>query len=153
VALAKGYGLQLARVDAAPLSAPAREALVELLLLAGSLDAAGRAAGTGRDARMRALFTVAGADEAPAAVEAETLAAALAGLTAEKRADDREERLAALLAGGRQGQAMLGALDLVAAGPDVDPPALRAAVLTLRLAGQTTSARRIALQTLLTGHR
>jgi len=78
------------------------------------------------------------------------VAAALAGLNTDTPADDREERLAAMLAGGRQGQAILAALDLVQAGPNVDPPALRAAVLTLRLAGQTASARKIALQSLLT---
>ncbi len=150
VALAQGYHLDLARLDAASLSEPARQSTVELLLLAGSLDAAGRAAGGQRDARMRALFAIAGADEAPGAIQEEKLAAALAGLNTDTPADDREERLAAMLAGGRQGQAILSALDLVQAGPNVDPPALRAAVLTMRLAGQTASARKIALQSLLT---
>ena len=79
-------------------------------------------------------------------------AAALAGLAAEAPADDRERRLAGLLvAEGRQGRAILEALDLVQSGAQVDPPALRAAVLTLRLAGQTEAARAIALQTLLAG--
>jgi hypothetical protein len=151
VALAQGYDLDLGKVDAAALSAPARLAVVELLLLGGSLDAAARVAGPDRDARLRALFAVAGADEALGAVDDEKLAAALAGLGAEAPADDREARLAAMLAGGRQGQAILAALELVQAGPDVDPPALRAAVLTLRLAGQTASARKIALQSLLAG--
>ena len=43
------------------------------------------------------------------------------------------------------------ALALVRAGPAVDPPALRAALLTLRLAGQEEAARAIALETLLAG--
>ena len=39
----------------------------------------------------------------------------------------------------------------VQSGANADPPALRAAVLTLRLAGQTESARKIALQALIAG--
>jgi hypothetical protein len=151
VALARDYAGRLSRLDPATLPADARPALAELLLLAGAIDAARHAAGPAPEPRFAALFAIAGTGQPPAAVEGELLAAALAGLTARTATDDREERLAALLASGRQGQAILAALDLLQAGPGVDPPALRAALLTLSLAGQGASARSIALQTLLPG--
>ena len=113
----------------------------------------GAPCGAGRATpRIAALLAVAGAGAAAGGGRrATSLAAALAGLCAESPADDREARLTAMLGEGRQGQAILGALDLVQAGAAVDPPALRAALLTLRLAGQEASARTIALQTLLAG--
>jgi hypothetical protein len=151
VAFARDYGGRLAQVDPAALSEEARTALAELLLLAGAPDAARRAAGPAPDARFAALLAIAGAGQPPAVVEGELLNAALAGLAAETPADDREERLAALVASGRQGQAILAALGLLQPGSRVDPQALRAALLTLALAGQETSARTIALQTLLPG--
>jgi hypothetical protein len=98
---------------------------------------------------MAALLAVAGAGVAPDTVDGDLLAAALAGLTERTPADDREAELAAQLAAGRQGAALLAALALLRAGEAVDPPALRAALLTLRLAGQEPAARAIALQTLL----
>jgi hypothetical protein len=54
-----------------------------------------------------------------------------------------------LLQSGREGEAIFAALDLLKAGSAVDPPALQAALFTLRAAGQEAGARRIALQTLL----
>ena len=45
------------------------------------------------------------------------------------------------LAAGRQGEAILAALALIRSGPAADPPALRAALMTLRLAGQEDAAR------------
>ena len=116
VAFARDYGGRLARLDPAALSDEARTALAELLLLAGAPDAARRAAGPAPDARFAALLAVAGAGQPPAVVEGELLNAALAGLAAETPADDREARLAALVAGGRQGQAILAALDLLRPG-------------------------------------
>ena len=98
-----------------------------------------------------ALLAVAGAGTVPAGVEGDLLRAALDGLTAQAPADDREARLAELIAVGRQGEAILAATALVQAGPAVDPPALRAALLALRLAGQEPAARAIALQSLLAG--
>ncbi len=150
VALAQEFASALARLDPDGLSPEARVVVAELLLLAGAPDAARHAAPAG-DPRIAALLAVAGAGAVPDAVQGDLLVAAMAGLSAESPADDREARLTALLAEGRQGQAILGALDLVEAGAAVDPPALRAALLTLRLAGQDASARKIALQTLLAG--
>ncbi len=151
VALAQAYAGRLAELNPEALSEAARGALVELLLLAGSPDAARDAAGPAPAPRLAALFAIAGVGDPPRGTDGDLAAAALAGLTAERPADDRETRLAEMLAGGRQGEAILAALDLLQPGPAVDPPALRAALLTLRLAGQTASARTIALQTLLTG--
>jgi len=150
VALAEGYGARLATLDPATLDADARLALAELLLLAGDGAAAGRAAAPA-DARLASLLAIAGAAPAPAVPADDRAAAALAGLGATAPADGREAELAATLAEGRQGEAILAALALVEAGPAVDPPALRAALLTLRLAGQEQAARAIALETLLAG--
>ena len=152
VALAEAYGPRLATLDATSLPENARTALVELLLLAGLTAEARAAAGPAPGPRIETLVAIAGGGgAAPAAKPDDLTAAALEGLAAETPADDREARLALMLAGGRQGQALIEALALVGAGPAVDPQALRAALLTLRLAGQADGARAIALQTLLTG--
>jgi hypothetical protein len=151
VAFAEEYGGELARLDPAALPEPAGPVLFELLLLAGDPEAARRGLGAAPEPRQVALLAVAGAGTVPARLEGDLLRAAVDGLTAQAPADDREARLAGLVAGGRQGEAMLEALALVEAGEAVDPPALRAALLTLRLAGQEASARAIALQTLLPG--
>jgi hypothetical protein len=150
VALAQGYAPALAELDPRALEPAARATLFELMLLAGEIKAA-RAAARPADARAAALLAVAGAGAPPAGIDDARLQAALAGLGDDSPADDREAALAALLAGGRQGAALLGALALLEPGEAVDPPALRAALLTLRLAGQEESAREIALQTLLGG--
>jgi hypothetical protein len=149
VALADAYGGALATLDPASLAPEARSAAAELLLLAAAPDAARHMANPD-DAAMPALLAIAGAGPVPAAAADPLAAAALAGLTAEAPADDRERRLAASLAEGRQGRALLEALALVQSGERTDPPSLRAAMLALKLAGQGEAARTIALQTILT---
>jgi hypothetical protein len=149
-ALAAGYGDALAGLDLAGLAPPARQALFELLLLAGHPDAAARAAGPSPGPRQAALLAIARGEPGDPAGD-ELTAGALGGLSAAEPADDRERGLAATVAAGRQGEAILAALALVRAGPAVDPPSLRAALLTLRLAGQPEAARAIALETLLAG--
>ncbi len=151
VALAAAYGPALAALDPAALAPPARAALFDLLLLAGDLPAAARAAGPTPDPRAAALLALADGTPAPTVPDDPRLAAAFAGLAAEAPADERERALAEAVAAGRQGRAILGALDLLAPGGAIDPPSLRAALLTLRLAGQPEAARTIALQTLLAG--
>jgi hypothetical protein len=150
VALAEGYGARLRSLDATALDPGALRVLVELLLLAGEGAAAGRAAAPA-DAELAALLAIAGEPAMPSRTSDDRTAAALAGLNAASPADGREAELAATLAEGRQGEAIVAALALVRAGPAVDPPALRAALLTLRLAGQEKAARAIALETLLAG--
>ena len=149
VALAREYAGTLAGLDPAAVPPAARPALAELLLLADADDAARHAAGD--DPRYAGLLAVAGAGPAPSPGDGDLVAAALAGLGGDPPRDDRELRLRDLATGGRQGQAILAALDLVQGGGKVDPPALRAALLTLRSAGQEESARTIALQTLIGG--
>ncbi len=156
VALAETYGPALAALDPALLAPEARAPLVALLLLAGDTPAAARAAGPSPDARTAALLALADGAPPPAADiggdPGDTrLAAAVDGLTATDPADERERGLAEAVAAGKQGRAIVAALDLLAPGGSIDPPSLRAALLTLRLAGQTEAARRIALQTLLAG--
>ncbi len=149
VALARTYSERLSQLDPSALPAEARPTLAELLLLGGAVDAARHAAGPVPDARFAALLAVAGAGQPPATDPGELCTAALSGLAAAAPGDDREARLAGLLEGGQQGQAILAALGLVQGGGAVDPPALRAALFTLSRAGQQASARTIALQTLL----
>ncbi len=149
VAFAAAYAGSLAALDPATAPAAARTPLAELLLLGNDPAAARLAAGPAPDPRIALLLAIAEGSAPPDAPGEGLGAAALAGLTAERPIDDRESRLAEMLAAGRQGQAIIAALDLVHAGPAVDPPAFRAALLTLRLAGQEASARRIAIQTLL----
>lgn len=151
VALAEEYAGRLAALDPAALDEAARGRAFELLLLGGRREAARRAAGAAPEGREAALLALAGTGPAPdrTGIADARLAAALAGLDAVAPSDPREERLAALLAEERVGEAVIGALDLLAAGPLIDPPALRAAVFALAGAGLREPARRIALQTLL----
>lgn len=150
VALARVYAERLAALDPGKLAEPARRRLFELLLLGGATEAAGRAAGSEPEAAR--LLAVAGAGTAPPLEEAsDRMRAAIEGLTRREPTTPRETRLAEMVAEGRQGEAILAALDLVSAGTAVDPSALRAALFGLVRAGQEASARRIALQTLLLG--
>jgi len=148
VALARAYADRLAALDAAAWPEADRARLAELLLLAGRPDAAAAVPATGPRVATALALTTARPSPDPAS---ELARFALAGLTANAAADDRERRLAGLVAAGRQGEALLDALSLVAAGPAVDPQGLRAALLTLRLAGQEAAARTIAVETLLAG--
>jgi hypothetical protein len=155
VAFAEAYAPALAALDPAALPPEARARLSELLLLAGDVAGARHAAGAEPDARTAALLALAEgagpAAEAAAAPDDPRLAAAIAGLAASEPADERERGLAADVASGRQGRAIVAALDLLVPGGAVDPPSLRAAILTLRLAGQDDAARTIAIETLLAG--
>lgn len=149
VALARAYADELATVDAAAWPSPDRERLAELLLLAGRSEAAAAVPDTGQD--VAAAIAIATGSPAPGAAPAgERTRSAIEGLAAGAAADDRERHFADLIASGRQGEALLGAIALLADGPAVDPQALRAALLTLRLAGQEKAARAIAVETLLT---
>jgi hypothetical protein len=151
VVFARTYAEPLAAFDPASLDAGTRGRLFELLLLAESYQAAGLAAGLDPDRRTRVLLALAGLPQAgdPAEGAEPRERAALAGMTLVAPAGDREQHLARLLEEGRQGEALLEVLDLLAEGPQVDPPALQAALWTLRQAGLMPSARKIALQTLL----
>ncbi len=148
VALAREYADALAALAPTP---ETKGMLVELLLLAGNTGAARAAAGPEPDPRTAALLSIAGDGALPANVADDRLRAAVEGLRARAPVDEREQQLAAKVAEGRQGEAILAALDLVTQGAAVDPPALRAALFALRAAGQAPAARAIALQTLLPG--
>lgn len=146
VVLARGYADRLAGIDPAGWSQPDRNRLAELLLLGGRTDAAAAVPDT--SPAVATALAIASGDTAPEA-PSELARFAVAGLTAGDASDDRERHLANLVASGRQGEALLEAITLVAAGPAVDPQGLRAALLTLRLAGQEPAARTLAIQTLL----
>ncbi len=152
-AFAQEYAPKLAEIETAALDAPARRVLVELLLLGGKTEAARRAAGPDPEPEVERLLAIADpAAPAPPLEGASDLArAALAGLAGGAPEGPRQSRLAEALADGRQGEAMLLALDLLSAGIGVDPSALRDALFALERAGQGLCARRIALQTLLLG--
>jgi hypothetical protein len=151
VVFARAYAEPLAALDPAGLDTETRGRLFELLLLAEAYQAAGLAAGLEPDRRTRVLLALAGLPQAgdPAEGAEPRERAALAGMTLVAPMGDRERHLARLLEEGRQGEALLEVLDLLAEGPQVDPSALQAALWTLRQAGLMPSARKIALQTLL----
>jgi hypothetical protein len=151
VALAKAMGPALAAVDPDGFSADGRSVLTELLLLVGDVSAARAVAGPDPDARTAALLALAAGEPAPATVDDPRLVGAFVGLSTAEPADDRERNLADMVASGRQGRAILAALDLLGPAGAVDPPSLRATILTLRLVGQTAAARTIALETVLAG--
>lgn len=152
VALASAYAERLAALDASGWPRAERDRLAELLLLAGRTDAAEAVPDLGPGLALPLAISGETQVSADTAAEAPTELgrSVAAGLTAGEAADDRERALAALVASGHQGGALLAALALLADGADVDPQGLRAALLTLRLAGQEEAARTIALQTLLT---
>lgn len=147
-ALASEYAPTLRKLTPDTLPAPARRTLVELLLLGGDIDAARAAAGPAPEPRLATLLAIASNETAPATEDA-MLRAALDGLAQRPPSDDTEQRLAALVAAGRQGEALLAALDLISQGAASSPPALRAALFGLHAAGQESAARDIALETLL----
>lgn len=149
VAMAQEYAPSLAALDAAALPRPARRALVETLLLGGRYQAARVAAGPAPDPGLAGPLSVAGVTATPPEIEGDLLRAALTGLADRQPDGARETRLAEMLAEGRQGEALLAALELTENGAETDPSALQAALFTLRRAGQDASARKIALQTLL----
>lgn len=153
VDFARAYADRLAGVDPSGWAQADRDRLAELLLLGGRTDAA--AAVPRPSPAVATVLALAASTPPPApdtsqpGTSSELARFAAAGLTAAP-ADDRERQLAGLVAAGKQGEALLQALALVAAGPAVDPPGLRAALLTLRLAGQEKAARTLAVETLLT---
>ena len=148
VAFARDSAAALAEVDPGGLSPVARRAAFELLLLADDPETA-RPFADPADPRDRALLAVAGVGEAPPDGPDDLTRAALDGLAPRGPGDTREIRLRAALESGRQGAALIEALDLLPASGPADPAALRAALHILTAAGQTAAARRVALQTLL----
>lgn len=148
VFLARACADRLAALDPRDWPQADRDRLAQLLLLAGRPEAAAAVPATGPSVAVPlAIATAAPAPDAPT----ELARFAVTGLTATEAADDRERGLAELVAAGRQGEALLHALALVADGPEVDPQGLRSALLALRLAGQEKAARAIAVETLLAG--
>src|SRR5690606_28358995 len=103
---------------------------VRLLLLAGRIDAAVDAAGEAPDAGTATLLAVAGHGRL-LATQGDLERAALAGLTLAAPGDERERRLAAMIDEGRQGEAIIAALDLLEGGEAIDPVSLRAALFAL----------------------
>ncbi len=148
VAFAADAARRLAALDPDSLSAAARATAFELLLLAEDPDVA-RLFTDPADPRSRALLAIAGAGNAPLDGHDDLTRAALEGLQTRDPGDTREVRLRATLDSGRQGAALIEALDLLPARGPADPAAFRAALHILNAAGQTDTARRIALQTLL----
>ncbi|PZQ47946.1 MAG: hypothetical protein DI556_15730 [Rhodovulum sulfidophilum] len=153
VALAESYADALRVINPAVLPGPARERLAELLLLTDTPGAA-RGVAEGLDPRLGALVDLAEGrapepGAAPVSRVSDRARAVVAGLTETRPADDREAALEKTARDGAVGVAILGALDLLAAGAETDPPSLRAGLFALRAAGEAPKARQIALQTLL----
>ena len=154
VALAEAYGAPAGGARPGERSMPTpRRVLAELLLLAGEDAAAARAAGPAPDATAgRAAGDRRGGRGAgwpgrrtgPRRRSPGSRATA-AGRRARGRARCDARRGPAGRGDPRGAGAACGPA------PAVDPPALRAALLTLRLAGQEEAARAIALETLLAG--
>lgn len=149
VAFAESYAPALAALGPDALPAGARGRAAELALLAGDGAAAARLAGAAPDPRMAAALAVAGAAPAQDAPEDARVAAALRGLAGGAAADERQRRIVATIAAGGAGEALIEALGLLAAGPDIDPASLEAALFAVTAAGQRDAARAIAVETLL----
>lgn len=151
-AFAEAYADALRELDPEALTPPARQRLVEILLLGGEYEAAAEAAGDAPDERTRLLLALAETG-APGRLQTESagplIHAALEGLRASGPAGERAQRLLDHLEAGRQGEALIGALALLEGGTQVDPSNLGAALRVLREAGQEESARQIAIETLL----
>lgn len=152
LAFAQIYASAFAELDPSTLAEPATRALLaELLLLGGEVEAAVDAAGANPPPHLAAALAIADGSlpHPPVGETDDQIRAALAGMTDETPEGPRQTWFAAQLAAGRQGEVLLDALDLLAAGTSVDPSALRDAIFALRHAGQAQSATRVALQTLL----
>jgi hypothetical protein len=149
VAFAREYVERIALLKPEDLSEAARREAVELLLLAGASEAAAELAGGSPRKRVSQLLAVGGSGNAKISSDDPLLLAALEGLQDREPAGERETRMAALLEDGKQGPAILAALDAIKVGLSADPAALRASLYTLKRAGLEADARAIALETLL----
>ncbi|MFQ5622250.1 MAG: hypothetical protein ACE5FS_02530 [Paracoccaceae bacterium] len=149
--LASEYGGVLASLQPRPRSGSARR-VFELLALDGRADAAERWQ-RGKPTSLERLslaLTTAGAIRLPPGISlSPTEQAIVSGLSADTSPGPEGDRLYQLLMSGRPGEAILGALALLAPGVEVDPGDLETALFVLRAAGQQNAARLIALQTLL----
>jgi hypothetical protein len=145
VALAREYAPALATLPRHP--ALAESPLAELLVLGGE-TATARAVVTPRDPMtlQAALAAAAGMPFPAGGARIAAIAMAFADTTTES---PRLAALTALIADDRAGEALLGALALLDAGPAIDPADLAAALSVLRRLGQEQAARRIAVETLL----
>ncbi len=146
VALGEAIADRLANLQLTALPDHARTAAFELLLLAGQPEVASVAAPDGVHAA--ALISLASGDALPPLQDGSAVATALTAFSDRPPAGQRETLLAGLSGAGRNGEALLAALDLVATGPS-DPAAFGAGLFGLARAGQETAARRIAIQSLL----
>jgi hypothetical protein len=154
VALARHYALRLSVLEPEDFGRQARERIFELLVLGGEQRRAAAFAPRRPDARQAAVLElVAGApaDPAPASGDRQDplAAAATEAFAAAAPEGGREEQLSTMVEEGRQGEAILEALDLLSGGTDIAPSSLRTALYGLRLARQERAARIIAAQTLL----
>ncbi len=149
-ALAAGFARQLVALPAADYPAAARARIGELLLLAGEHGGAAAGLPGGPDATSRFLAALAAGRPLPDAGSLPPLWQAVArGFAAGAPPTESGRRLAALLASGAWGEAVLGTLALLAPGAEIDPADLTAALVLLRRAGLDEAARQIAAETLL----
>ncbi len=140
----------LREIPAEDLEPAARARLFELLVLADELDAAEAVEALDEESAAFVLSVARGNGLLPEAPDGIPLAGAIrTGLEPRGALDIRERRFGDLVAAGNEGEALLGALDLLEAGDAIDPSSLQAALYALTVAGQEETARRIALQTLL----
>lgn len=146
VALGREYAPVLSALPPDPVL-PAR-LLARLLLLGGETRAAARWTDVGAPPGQTAALTLLSGEAVPDA--GGLLGPALERAFSEAGPDGpRAAGLAALIADGRPGEALLRALALLDAGTGVDPDDLAAALFALRALGQEETARRIAAETLL----
>lgn len=147
-AMADEYAKPLSRLTYSSEFKEIRSLVVELLLLSGTSSAAWLDYEKLNIRQRLALAIV--HDEQPVFADNDTLAHAIAaGLWGQKPNGSTAKRLLRKLENGRQGQAILTALELLSDGAMSDPEGIRLGLYVLSAAGQAKAAERIAVQILL----
>ncbi|WP_424933558.1 hypothetical protein [Amaricoccus macauensis] len=152
VALAREYAPAFMEISRDTLTGTARSRIFELLLLAGETEAATpfRPDQLGPKAELAASLAAPEEGNALPDPKGDPMATAiLEAFDPESPADIAATGFGDALDEGRQGEAILRSIDLLADGIQTSPQSLTLALSTLRAAGQETAARHIAIETLL----
>jgi hypothetical protein len=156
VAFARIYASNLAELNPGVFASDTRSRIFELVVLGGEGEKAEPFAARQPRDRHVAILALLDADGFDGGTRRPGLSdpmaeAVVSAFSSAAPEGEYAEQLAAKLQEGRQGEAILDALDLLANGYDMAPDTLRSALFILRMAGQDPAARAIAAQTLLGG--
>lgn len=149
VAMAEEYGPNLVGLEYSQKYADAATTILDLLHLANIMSVEWEHHGTLNEHQLLAQKLVTQAPLNEYIPESAIALAVVRGLAGQPPETNRARNLLSLLEAGNQGATILRALQLLSNGADTDPASIRAGLFILSAAGQSTAARKIAIQILL----